>query len=237
MTPAEKQKGFVPLFLFILVADFLAALALASKDEIWTHLCFIWLGPLDDIFYLIVGVQALMFLLDPSGAFSRGEKGEFSFKLTWGRLSSDAESRSIVARGFCEGCSKSLTVLPAFLVMFLILNLALGTLPGLAAQNLLYRYVSFVLPISLFVVSGFRLTGVLASFSHYWKACLLGFVAVFGVATMDGRWYNHIYHLFANLENIQAWCAAFSWAAFFTAQSADLVGPAFVSDGLSEAQA
>lgn len=233
----EKQKGFVPLFLFILIADFLTALGMASQDEILVHICFVWLGPLDDIFYLIVGLQAAVFLLDPIGRFSQTEKGGFSPKSTWQHLSGGTDAQGVFARGFTEGCGRTLTALPALLIACLALNFALLSLPGVAAQNLLYRYISYVLPISFVVVGGFRLIGLGVNSDNYWKASVLGMAAVVGVATMDGRWYNHIYHLFSNLENVQAWCATLAWAAFFAARSETFVGLVLLNDEMTESEA
>ena len=65
ISKAEKQRQFVTLFLFGLLADLLVSIAVASKDDVWSHLALIWTGPADDILFAIVALQAFLFLLDP----------------------------------------------------------------------------------------------------------------------------------------------------------------------------
>ena len=71
-----------------------------------------------------------------------------------------------------------------------------------------------VFPVFLFLGVGFSVLGLAPSPGDFWKASALGWVGLLAVAAVDGRWNNHLYHLFSHLESPQAWAAAFTWAAF-----------------------
>ena len=201
------------MFIFILGADFLVSLALASKNDVWAHLAMLWSGPLDDIFYLVAGARAFLFLLDPSGKTQK-EDGSQCWPTTWKLLTGGDGAFERVASGLILGARKCLQILPLLVVGCLIACAVVKSLPLIALKATLYRHLSLVFPVFLFLGVGFSVLGLAPSPGDFWKASALGWVGLLAVAAVDGRWNNHLYHLFSPLESPQAWAAAFTWAAF-----------------------
>ncbi len=215
--PSQRQQQFVPMFIFILGADFLVSLALASKNDVWAHLAMLWSGPLDDIFYLVAGARAFLFLLDPWGKTQK-EDGSQCWAGTWKLISGGNGVFERLAAGLILGARKCLKVLPLLVLGCLVACGLMESLPLIALKATLYRHLSLVFPVFLFLGLGFSVLGLAPSPGDFWKTSALGWVGLLAVAAVDGRWNNHLYHLFSHLESPQAWAAAVTWAAFFVVE-------------------
>src|SRR5690606_22982683 len=99
----ERAQGFTQLFSFVVIVDALAAAGLASKDEVWGQLATVWTGPLDDIFFAIVGVQAGMFLLDPTGRHTLNADGSYAWTGIRALLDPEKKTERVFAKGFVRG--------------------------------------------------------------------------------------------------------------------------------------
>jgi hypothetical protein len=219
MTTSEKQRQFVPLFSFVIVMDLVAAIAAASKDDVWSHLSMLWTGPLDDIFYIVVAIQAFFYLVDPSGEATQNDKGGYSLQGLYELASNGRGVDKVFGEAFLGGARAALVILPLTLMSALVLKFSFSSpiCDGLA--HMLYRHVSLVFPVYLLLGAVVSFLQLSRSVTPFWKATLLGWVGLLIVVIVDGRWENHLYHLFANLESIQAWSASVAWAAYLTSKS------------------
>ena len=209
-----SQKVFLPLFLFIILADYLAILGMVLGEEAIMALSFLWLGPLDDIFYILTGFQALLFLLDPTGANFRNQTEGFNAPKIWAFLSRGRGVVKSFSSEFSKGGLRGL----AFLSLFLISSFAIHHFLGMEASEALFgmafRHFQFVFPVTIILILSFYLFGFQKFSSLYVRVGSLAIGSALLILFYDGRWYNHIYHFFSSLESVQAWSAAMFWAAF-----------------------
>lgn len=216
-TPADIQRGFVSLFFVSLMADLLASVALASGDEVWAQLSMLWFGPLDDIFFGLLGVQATLFLLDPGGAQTQESAGGISLSKVWTHLASGQGVASGFAQRYVQGSRRALMLLPALLIAFLLLSLLVSGPLVKGAVLMGYRQLAYLVPVSAALGLGFSLLGLVRQLQAFWKGTLMATLCLCVVAASEGRWQNHFYHLFANLENVHAWMVSLAWAGTFAA--------------------
>jgi len=226
MSKPFSQRGFVPLFYFVLIIDLLAAIAVATKEEVWMQLSTVWYGPLDDIFYLAVGFQAFFFLADPLGEKTRKENGEFLFSGLFDALKNGEGGEKTFARLFVQGAQKSMILLAGALATGLLASWLVSHPVISGCVYAVYRHLSLVLPVSLILAGGFAFLGIGRVTPRFWAVGGLGMAGLLVVALSDGRWNNHLYHLFVNLESMQAWAAAVAWAGLMNEEPAELQGAA-----------
>jgi hypothetical protein len=216
MTDRQKnQKSFISMFVLIVVADLMARIALATGDDVWEHLSMLWLGPLDDVFFALVGIQAFLYMLDPSGEKTLDEKGAHNHHLLLKAFQTGSEKE--LAVNFVRGSRFAFLALPVVLVSSLVAVRLVTSPASRGALSFAQQHLSYIFPVSLAVVFLFALLRLGESTSRFWKCAALSAVCLLAAAALDGRWQNHLYHLVANLENIQAWTVAFAWAGFFAA--------------------
>lgn len=220
MTRSERQLQFVPLFLFSLCVDVLAAVAVATKDPVWSHLAMLWNGPLDDIIYLVAALQALLFLLDPSGEVTQGEGNSHSMKRLLAAFSEGKGLERMFSSQFLSGAKTTLVMLPTLLVAVLSVSAFWNSPVSIGLTAVVYRHLAMVFPIFLIVGAGISFLRMAPEVFGFWKATLFGWLGIALMTAVDGRWANHLFHLLANLESIQAWAVAILWAAFFAAKPA-----------------
>lgn len=215
-TPADIQRGFVTLFFLSLTADLLASIALASGDEVWAHLSMLWFGPLDDIFFGLLGVQATLFLLDPGGAQTQEPSGGgASLSKVWTHVSSGQGVGSGFAQRYVQGIRKVFILLPAALIAFLLLSFFVSNPVVKGAILTSYRHLAYLVPVSVALGLLISLLSFARELEGFWKGTLMATLCLCLVAGSDGRWHNHFYHLFANLENVHAWMVSLAWAGTF----------------------
>ena len=213
--PKEYQKNFTLLFGLALTADLLCRIALASGDEVWEHLSMLWFGPLDDIAFGLAGVQAFLYLLDPSGEKTVDAGGAHNHKDVLAALKTGGEKE--FAKNFTRGSVRMLMTLPALLAGSLLVSW-LGPLPvckGLVLFS--QQHLSLVFPVSVALVAGFAFLKLGDRTSAFWKSASMAGTLLFVAAALDGRWQNHLYHMVANLENLLAWAVTLGWAGLFAA--------------------
>ena len=215
-TDTKKTKSFAPMFCYVLVIDLLAYIALASKDEVWGQFAMMWTGPLDDIFYALLGVQGFLYLLDPSEEILRNKEDRQSLSRLKDLFKEGRGAEKIFAGGFLTGSAKALILLPALLVIGLIAYLGVdhAVLKGL--NSLLERQLSLIVPVCAVLGLGFTFLKLTDDTTNFWRGLLFAFAGLLLVAVSDGRWQNHIFHLFNNLESLQAWFLSFAWAGFLS---------------------
>ncbi len=213
MSQSATQKSFLTLFPLLLLCDFAAQLAISMEVVELQPLVSIWMGPLDDIFYGLCGVQALYYLLDPLGE-TRAE-GQMSTTATVKKcaslLSSSAEYQNRLVDGFYSGGGRALLGLGAALLVVAGASLV-APLEALTSLRLvLQAHLGYVLPVSAAAVAA--LSFVLgAKPRRCWIQAFCGATAVLLVsAALDGRMENYLFHLFTAFSNLQAWGATASW--------------------------
>lgn len=218
MSKAEQQRQFVTMFSAGVVFDALAAVAVATKHEVWSHLSFLWSGPLDNIVFGIAGVHAAIFLLDPDGERTIGEGGGIDFKKSLSLAVGDAETQRGAASRFSDGAFLGLSTLSVMTVV------ALGAsflIDGAAAKGILevsLRHLGSLLPIasvSALIFGFLRLSG---GVRQLLKACALASLVFLVAAFKEGRADNYLYHLATNFESLHAWFLALGWAGLFAAR-------------------
>jgi hypothetical protein len=218
MTEAKPdQKKFVPLFVLAVVADLVTRIALATGDEVWEHLSMLWLGPLDDVFFGLIGLQAFLYLMDPSGEKTIDDKGSHNPQMVLSTLQTGGEKE--LATNFVRGSMRALLILPVALVLSLLGAWQVSGPIAKGALGFSQMHLAYILPISLAVVVLFAVLRLGGQTSNYWKTAALAGACLFVAAAVDGRWQNHMYHMIANLENVMAWTVTFSWAGFFAAMT------------------
>lgn len=211
--PKENQKNFTLLFGLALAADLLCRIAIASGDEVWEHLSTLWFGPLDDIAFGLAGVQAFLYLLDPSGEKTVDASGAHNHKDVLAALKTGGEKE--FAKNFTRGSVKMLMLLPVLLGASL---LAAWLVPQPVCKGLalfFQQHLSLVFPVSVAVVAGFTFLKLSSRTSSFWKSATAAGTLLFVAAALDGRWQNHLYHMVANLENLLAWAVTLGWAGLF----------------------
>ena len=219
MSNAERQRQFVPLFYFAIIMDALAAMAAATKDEALSHLSMLWTGPLDNIVYGLAGFQALLFLLDPTGAKILDEKGNHSVVETAKLAAQDADMQRGLASRFLRGSQMALHVLSIALLGSLVSALVLPDVVSSGLADIFQRHLACLLPIATVVGGGVAFLTQAKRGREYGMACLIGVAAVAVVAVKQGRIENYLYHMVANLESLYAWCLVLCWSAFFVDRS------------------
>lgn len=213
--PKKNQKNFVSLFVFILLADFMARIAQATGDEVWEHLAMLWLGPLDDVFFALTAIQAFFYLIDPSGEKTLDGKGAHNHVLLMDAFKSGGEKE--LARNFLRGSQRALIVLPAVLALSLVASWLVASPVSRGALSFSQQHLAYVFPISMAVVLLLVVLRLGGHTTTYWKCATVSGFLLCAVAALDGRWQNHLYHMIANLENLQAWTVSISWAGLFAA--------------------
>jgi len=200
--------------------DAIAWVAAASKDEVWAHLSMIWIGPLDDIFYFVVACQALFYLVDPTGQKTQDSKGAYSAQGLYRLVSGGNGVDRVFSGGFLRGARLALLFLPITLIGAQSLKVFFPTAMSTGLANVLYWHVSLTFPVYLIVGLCLTSLGLNSLGGSYWKATLLGWLALALMIASDNRWDNHLYHLLTNVESLQAWSVSLSWAGFFAARAA-----------------
>lgn len=214
ISPARRQREFIPLFGFLLLVDMLATWLMQWGSDEFGHLLMLWFGPLDDIFYAIAGLQALYFLLDPEGT-SRPANDAMgtieTVKTTAGLFQGDEARAGRFAQGFYEGSRRSLAFLSVATLATLAVALFHQSSALAAGSEVLQRQLLFLLPVSALMALLVRI-GVTIQIPKGWGfSVLAGAGALVVSIAVDGRWGNHLLHLFLSLESLQAWGAAFCW--------------------------
>lgn len=212
MTNAQRQVQFVPLFAVATVFDTLAGVAVASKHEVWSHISFLWSGPLDNIVFGIAGLQAALFLLDPEGEKVLDQNGEPKVLDSLKLAVSDSETQTAAARRFLDGATGALFALGCVVASALLAGFLSEGPWSLGLLDTAQRHLASLLPIAVVlgaVISFFRL-GVTPK--KFLPGCLLGALVFLIVALSQGRVDNYLYHLAANLESLHAWALALGWS-------------------------
>lgn len=213
--PKKVQRTFVGLFVVVLVMDLLVKIALASGDPNLEAITFLWTGPFDDIFYLLAAHGAFFYLIDPSGSETLDSQCNIQYKQIPSVLK--AGGNRLFARNFLAGSTAAVLLLPALLGGSLAVSIFIDTPVSNGVTAFLGQHLGFLLPVSMAVVGGLSFFRLLEHTSTFWRGTAMGIAAVLFGAALDGRWQNHLFHIVANFENIQAWCATIAWAAFFVA--------------------
>lgn len=206
------RKGFLPLFVFTQVAELAASVAQVSGEEAFSHLAMLWFGPLDDVFFGLLGIQGVLYLLDPDAEMLKDGKDQ-SWPNFWRYLSAGRGAATTFATGFVRGTERVFKVLPLLLLVALILNLVL---PGSLMQGLLlslFRQLGYLVPIAALVVGACRALRLVRDSGVFTRSLGLAALSLLATAAYQGRWENHLYHIFANLENVHAWMTCLAWAA------------------------
>lgn len=213
MTQNATQKNFLALFPLLLLCDFAAQLAITMEVAELQPLVSIWMGPLDDIFYGLCGIQALYYLLDPDG--ETRDEGPMSTTATVKKcvslLGSSAEYQRRLLEGFYSGGVRSLLGLGAALLIVAgaCLVTSADALSGL--RLVIQAHLGYLLPVSATAVAAFSFF-LGAKPRRCWTQAFLGATAVLLVsAALDGRMENYLFHLLAGMSNLQAWGATASW--------------------------
>lgn len=213
MSQSQAQKSFVSFFVLLLVCDFAAQLALVMQLVELQPLVSIWLGPLDDVFYGLCGVQAVYFLLDPLGESREGAQMSTTgiVKKCVALFNASTENQRRLTDGVFSGGARALSFLAGGLAMataatFLSPVEALTTL-----RMVLQAHLGYLIPVGgvLVLALGFRLGR--GPHSAWKKTYLAASGVLLLSAALEGRLSNHLFHLFAALSNLQAWGAAASW--------------------------
>lgn len=212
MSPAKRQREFLPLFVFLLVVDCFATFIMEFGGEEFAPLLMLWFGPIDDVFYALAGLQAVYFLLDPQGhtRSPQGTMGSLETVKTSASLMSQARSDAF-STGFYNGGQRALAVLSGLTLVALVSNAIFG-LPFLSSVcTVAQRHLLFLLPVSLLLGLAVRMLWS-AGAPKPWMVSLGGALGVLLVSmAADGRWDNHLRHLFLSIESLQAWGAALCW--------------------------
>ena len=172
-----------------------------------------WFGPLDDIAFGLAGVQAFLYLLDPSGAKTVDANGAHNHRNVLEALKTGGEKE--FARNFTRGSVKMLMTLPVLLggSLFVSWLMPVPVSKGLVLFS--QQHLSLVFPVSVAVVTGFAFLKLSGRSSAFWKSATMAGTLLFVAAALDGRWQNHLYHMIANLENLLAWAVTLGWAGLF----------------------
>ena len=210
---SAMQKSFLSLFPLLVICDFAAQLAITMQVVELQPLVSIWMGPLDDIFYGICGIQAVYYLLDPTG--KTRDEGQMSTTATVKKcaalLAASSESQQRLEKSFALGGVRTLLTLSAALSL-VVLACVFSSVEVLTSLRLvLQAHLGYFLPVSA-MLAGAMATVWGVKPGGLWLQAFLGASAVLLVsAAIDGRMENYIFHLFAALSNLQAWGVTASW--------------------------
>lgn len=214
-TRAEIQRNFVTTFSAGVAFDALAAVAVATKHDVWSHLASFWFGPFDNIVFGVAGVSAALFLLDPNGEKTLTKNGDISIMETLRLASGDVEAQKGFAARFTGGAFLGLSALSAITVMTLGASFVAD---GAVSKGLLeaaLRHLSALLPIALVIGSLAGYLQLSGSVRRLLQSCALASLIFLVVALKEGRVANYLYHLATNFESLHAWFLALGWAGVF----------------------
>jgi hypothetical protein len=213
MNAMQAQRGFLPTFALLLVVDFLAQLVNTAGIIEFQPLVSLWSGPLDDIFYGLAGVQALYYLIDPSGETRDSPLMSWTatVKKIAALLAQDHHRRAHLPQMFFTGSLRAVALVGDGVVLAVVASGLAASVGVTTLLVLLQRHLSFVLPVAV-LVGLVLLWAIDARPQRVWTlAMLAGLGALMLSMAYDGRWANHAHHLLAALSNPQAWGAAFCW--------------------------
>jgi hypothetical protein len=212
------------MFIMLVVLDFMAQLASSAGIVELQGLIGIWLGPLDDIFYGLAGVQALYFMIDPEGHTRDAVAVDNSTQATTMTttatvkkivrlLGEERHRRANLPRAFFTGSVRAVALLGDALILAVVANGLTSSLGVGAVMLVLQRHLSYLLPIAL-IVAAALLWAADSRPQRIWSLVMLaGFAALLVSMVADGRWSHHVHHLLAALSSLQAWGAALCWMA------------------------
>ena len=215
MNSTVIQRAFLPMFGMLLAIDFLAQLATSAGAVELQPLLSLWTGPLDDIFYGLAGVQALYYLVDPTGETRDAPVMSWTatVKKIAGLASSECHRRAFLPKLFLTGGLRSAAVLGDGVIMAMIAHKLSATVAFAALLQVLQRHLSFVLPIACFGAVVLFATLQARPQRLWFLAMSVSFSALLLSMAYDGRWAHHVHHLLASLSHPQAWGAALCWIA------------------------
>lgn len=215
MMEAQAQRAFLSMFAALLGADFLAQLVSSAGLAELQPLVALWYGPLDDLFYGVVGTQAAYYLCDPGGETRSGPA------MTWtatvravGRLLSDPDWRLRWFPGlFFAGSRRSSQFLGIAVLLASVAALWSPSTPLQALQVMLQRHLTFLLPVMILLALALGVGLRVAAPSAWLLAVATGLGALLLSVALDGRWGHHTHHLLSACFELQAWGAAVTWIA------------------------
>lgn len=213
MNQSQAQKSFLSFFVLLLVCDFAAQLALTMQVVELQPLISIWLGPLDDIFYGLCGLQAVYYMLDPTGETREGAQMSTTamVKRCASLLGDSAECQGRFVEGFFSGGVRALVALAGALTVVSVASLAAPVEALVSFRLVLQAHLGYLLPVSAAMAVALSFGLSVSPRSCWSKAVVAASVVLVASAALDGRLSNHLFHLFAALSNLQAWGAAASW--------------------------
>lgn len=241
-----EQRSFLVLFGAALVGDFLAKFALAGGYHDLGPLAAMWLGPLDDVFYALAGIQAFYFLLDPGGE-TRSERTMSTvatIKTIAGLLAKPCRFRAHLWSGFFTGSLAAMAILTDLIVFAMLANWVSPAAGWVALMGLAQQHLSqFLLLVALGAAALITVTGDYPR--RFWFQALAMALGILILSTTwDGRWQNLLFEVFNAPYQVRAWGLSLAWIATLacfplaifqtlalSSSSASLCAPSLVPEG------
>ncbi len=211
----KDSRGFFLSFLVVLGADLAAyLLQLVGNDQL-NIVLMVWFGPMSTILYLILGWEALIIFLDPTGTERPAVRSSTSmdmFRFVITRLS---QSRQWCT-AFLSGSRIAMLTLTVLVSVSFVL---VGLLPNLGFEALLKlgnRHLLGVITVS-FYLGVFLMAVGWMTFERRWLTIVASCTSILLLSAWWGdRFEDTLHHLLSAPENLQAWGLTLAWSAAST---------------------